>query len=505
MPTFSQRLGVAWKATAGIFSDTAARETAKAAVGVFTDDSAREAHGLLSGIFPGSVGAPPTRGARERIAAYADMPWLHAVADKVASGLAAVEWRVGYYKPLGAERAVRMKSVQRAGWSERAKQIKALVERGEFVAVEQHPMLDLLNGGNSFMTGLGMRKTTFLHYDLEGESFWIKERSGLSVPVGAWPIPPNWIMATPTPSDRRYRVSFRGWQGYIPDTEITWFQNHDPANPYGRGTGMARALADELETDEMAAKTVRAAFFNGMRPDFLIYPKTGNLTEPERRRLQHDWESQHQGFWRQFKGRFASREMGVHEFNERSFREQQMVQLREFERDTIIQVWGVPLSFLGIIEPGHSRATLGVEKYIFSRWVLVPRLESFRAMLQERLAPEYDERLIIDYVSPVEEDKDFELEAARAFPSSLRVDEWRRLQGLPPLDDEAGQPFLVPFNLVPTTGFDEVAALPAVPGALPPALAALAAKAGMRAEDVTGLSTDELLTLRRLYERESRW
>ena len=57
------------------------RLASRALVGVFTDDAAKQAFGLLQGIFPGAAGAPPQRGARERAAAYADMPWLHALAD----------------------------------------------------------------------------------------------------------------------------------------------------------------------------------------------------------------------------------------------------------------------------------------------------------------------------------------------------------------------------------------------------------------------------------------
>ena len=468
MASFTDRLAVA----------------AKALVGVFNEAAAKQAFGLLQGLFPGAAGAPPTRGARERAAAYADMPWLHAVADKVSSAVAAVEWQLKYVKPTGAARAVRVKALQRLGGSweaHRARQarLKALRDVGELVEIAEHPLLDdVLDSGNEYMTGLAVRKTTALHWDLEGEAFWIKERSALAdaraprgVPIGVWPIPPHWIMATPTPHHPFFRVSFRGWQGSIPETEILWMANPNPENPYGRGTGMARALADELETDEYAAGMTRSVFFNQARPDFLIYPKGTDTWGPaERDRLEHDWRAGHEGFWRAMKARFMTREVGVHEFGGAagiSMRNLQMVQLREFERSMIIQVFGVPPEIMGIIESGASRATITQASYVFARWVLVPRLEAFRAVLQERLVPEYDDRLILDYVSPVEKDREFALEAHKATPWAWTVDEHRALVEDPPLDDGAGEVF--PLTLGTAFG----ALNGGAEGALPPDEAAI--------------------------------
>lgn len=452
----------------------------KALVGIFSDESARQAYGLLSGVFPASIGAPPTRGSRERIAAFADMPWLHAVAGKVAAGFAAVDWQLRAVRRAGAARAVRAKDIQRMVLTERKAALAVAKAAGELIEVADHPLLDLLGGGNSYMTGLDLRRLTALYLDLEGEAFWIKERNGLGVPVAAWPVSPAWVQNTPTPSNRFFRVSFRGWQGNIPDTEILWLVSHDPANPYARGSGMARALADELETDEYAARFTRQTFLNQNRPDFIIYPKAPSTwNEPERARLQQEWRAQHEGFWRAMRARFASREVGVYEFGETSMRNLQMVQLREFERDLIRQVWGVPPVILGLIEPGQSRATAEVENFIFAKWVLQPRLEAFRAMLQERLVPEYDDRLILDYTSPVKEDREFYLEAAKGAPWAPTVDEWRRLQGLEPLGGEAGARHALPI----TTTFVSLGD----------------ADAGLES-----LSTDELLDLRKLVAKISR-
>src|SRR3990167_1464714 len=243
------------------------------AVGGFSSQaSATQAYGLLQGMWPGGLGEAPTRGARERIGAYADMPWVYALADKVAYAQATVDWHLYAIRKKGKTRAERVKSVQDAHGETRRTKLIAHRESGELVEIENHPLLTALSNGNSMMTGLAVRKVTALHIDLEGESFWMKERDELGVPIAFWPLPPDWVRATPTVQNPTYLVAFRGWHGRTPDSEIVGLPNPNPSNPYGRGTGMVRALADELETDEMAGKAIRQTFFNQARPDFVVYP-----------------------------------------------------------------------------------------------------------------------------------------------------------------------------------------------------------------------------------------
>jgi phage portal protein BeeE len=288
-----------------------------------------------------------------------------------------------------------------------------------------------------------------LHFDLDGNVFLMKERNGVGAVAGLWPIPPNWVMTTPTPSHRSYRVSYRGWQAEIPDTEILWIANPNPEMPYGRGVGMAQALADEVETDEYAAKFTRQFFLNSARPDFLVFPKTSAgaqpLGVPEVKRLEEEWRAEHMGFWRVAKPKFLRQEVGIHEFDQK-LRDAQFVQLRQFERDLVRQTWGVPPEILGIIAPGASRATIVQASYVFARWVLLPRLEFFRSALQELLVPEYESPLILDFVSPVEADPELELEYARAAPWARTTNEWRAAQGLPPLAGPEGTSLALPLT-----------------------------------------------------------
>lgn len=415
----------------------------KAAVGLFSDTSSQQAYGMLAGIFPGAVGQPPKRGTRELLNAYNEMPWLRAVVNKVSRSVASVPWKLYVVRRGG--KAVKVSKMQQADYVLRQKFLAGYHKQGELTEIEEHPLLDLLNRPNPFLTGLITRQLTQIHLDLVGEAFWLKERNGAGKPSAVWPLPPDWVISTPTPVHRFFRVSFRGWQGEIPDTEILWLADPDPSNPYGRGSGMARALGDELETDEYAAKHTKSWFYNRARPDVII--SADGLKKEETDRLEQDWLAKNQGFWRVYKPYFLNRKIDIQTLSQ-TFENMQLVDLRKHERDTIIQVFGVPPEILGIIE-NSNRATIEASDYLFSRWVVQPRLEFLRSVLQERLVPEYDDRLILDYESPVAEDKEYNLKVAQAAPWTLTADEWRELQGRKPLPDEQGKIHMVPFNLLP--------------------------------------------------------
>lgn len=424
------------------------RLAARAVTGLFDDKSLDKAYGLLSGLYPANVGAIPQRGTKEILEAYGTMPWLRAVSQKIANAVAATEWVL--YAPANGKRNSR---AQRLFGEDREKFIAKAIDQGQIRTITEHIFLEGLTKGNNYLVGPSLFRTTQVHVDLVGEAFWVKERNALGAPVAFWPIPPHWVISTPTPSSRFYTVQFAAWHGQIPDTEVLWFCDPDPSNPYGRGTGLARALTDELETDEYAARHSRMTFINRARPDLIIWPEetkndAGVISSENAERLAERWRSQHQGFWRAALPYFATRKLGVKEVGQ-SFQDLSLVDLREFERDTIRQVFGVPPEMMGIVTPGTARATIETGEYIFEKHVIAPRREFLRAYLQERIIPEYDERLILGFNSTIGEDRTFILDAAKAAPWTRSFNEWRKMQYLDPLPGDKGETYMMPLSSTP--------------------------------------------------------
>ncbi|HWP59546.1 MAG TPA: phage portal protein [Candidatus Acidoferrales bacterium] len=411
--------------------------------GVFKQPTLNDITGIYAGLFPGTMGTPAPRGMGEQINTYAETPWIHAGLNRIASANAAVEWKVFIERRAGEVRLNR--SLMRGDYQTRRKVMKQLAKQGVLEEIEEHPLVQVLERPNDFMIGMTVHKLTSIYIELVGEAYWIKERNGFGMPVAFWPIPPHWVKNTPKPGNPFFEIRFFNWEGKIPATEIVWFIDPDPCNPYGRGVGLARPLSDEIETDEYSARYMKTFFYNNARPDVIVSGK--DIQKNETKRLEEDWTAKHQGFWRAFKPYFLSGEVKVDILGQ-NFQHLQLLELRNSMRDTQLQVLGIPPEMQGIVE-NSNRATIEAATHIFARWVQVPRLEFVRATMQERLVPDYDPRLILDYVSPVEEDKEFKLKAATAAPWSITLDEWRDLQDREPLKNDQGQVFMVPLGVQP--------------------------------------------------------
>lgn len=215
------------------------------------------ASSLLKGIWPSISGEPPKRQGKQFLDTYNQMPWARAPVGRIANSVAALNWRLFYRQgkekdEMGRQRIVRDRKLQRMDSAHRKSAILQGVNQGDLKEVEDHILLDALSNGNVMLSGQACWKVSSIHMDSVGETFWMKERNGAGAPIAFWPIPNYWVIDTPSPTHRFYRVSFRAWQGLIPDSEIVWFKDPDPVHPYGRGSGTSQTLADEYESDEYA-------------------------------------------------------------------------------------------------------------------------------------------------------------------------------------------------------------------------------------------------------------
>lgn len=386
--------------------------------------------------------APSRKGAAETIKSYKNMPWFRAANARVSKSIASIPWELYVAKKQG--KAVKVSKLIHASNSEKQKIYQSIKKEIELVEIDDHPLLDLINRCNNVMTGSYVRQLTQIYLDSVGEAFWIKERNGLGVPIELWPIPPTWVTDLPSASNPYFVIQMNNVRVPIPPTEIIWFKEPDPENPYLRGSGLGMALGDELDTDEFAAQHTKAWFYNRARPDLLVY---GDGLQPsDTKRMEDEWLKRNQGFWKAFKPFFISKKIEVKELSQ-SFSDMDLIPLRKYERDIIIQTFGVTPEILGIIE-NSNRATIEAASYIFSLYCLVPRLETIRECLQMFLVPDFDDRIILDYVSPVAEDKEYQLRAATVSYWALTKDEWREMSGKEPLPDDQGKVFMVPAMLM---------------------------------------------------------
>ena len=402
-----------------------------------------EERGILAKIIPGSRRASAYRGVQGMLTAYSRSPWIRAIESKIGDATGSVRWLLFGLKNRSGK-FVKAPQLQGSNLDLKALALGTLDVDGELVPIPDHPLLRLLNYSNPLFPGTVGRGQTTISLDLTGEAHWLlgpeSVDSGAIVPERFWLLPSNWITAMPTADHPNWEVQTPAWRGTFPEQAILRFVTPDPLNPYGRGSGLFRAFGDEIDTDEYASQHVKSFFLNDATPRLLI---TGEgMSEADTKRMETSWLQSLQGFLKKHKPFFIARKVDVQQLSQK-FSDMELGELRKWERDILVHGVGMPPELLGIIE-NSNRSTINAADYLWSRWVLTPRLDLQRAFMQQQLVPIYDDRLILAYASPIQEDREYQLDVMKANPAAYMVNDWKRQAGIEPTDD--GDVYLMGFN-----------------------------------------------------------
>lgn len=369
----------------------------------------------------GQVRVPPMRGSWEFLLAYRTSPLLRMLTAKVMQSVASVDWYVTIPGRKGGQR------------------------------IEDHPLPKLLKAGNEMMTGFDVRKLSIGHYVTVGEAHWLLERNSLGTPVGILPMVPTWVVTTPRPGRPWYDVAVTegGFVGRIAASEVISFKDLDLYRPYDRGTGVAMSLDNELGTDDSAAKYTAGYLLNNARPDLIITGNTANgaagLQATEVDALKAAWTDKFGGPANRGKPLISSGDLKVQELG-RSMAEMEFTDLRKFERDLCISVFGIPPEIVGVLT-SSNRATVQAAQVTLARQVVVPLLTTMRETMQQRLVPQFDSRLQLNFENPVPDDQEMLNTVLTARPWMANVDEHRASAGLDPLPDGKGQVYPEPITI----------------------------------------------------------
>lgn len=402
-------------------------------------------------------GLPPARGTRELLRAYSASPRLRSVVGAIATQTASAKYSAFRIKRSTPSRKrsmladlseARIRSRQHPTLKNKMFNafIRELAAADELEPLPVHPALDLLRRPNSELTSREIREVTQTHLELAGESLWVLVPNLLNMPAEIWPMPPHWLQRAPSPTSPFFEFLLpSGGMLKVEKERVVWMRVPDPEHPYARGTGIARALASEIDADEAAAQTTVAKFANHGIPDLIINVK--GVSEETAKQFKEKWIAEHRG---------AHRAGGIHVSNSddvtvrelsTSFVDLDVKNLREFEFDIIRETFGVPPEILGHLE-NSNRATIEAANLIMALFVVEPRLDRTDDAINARVVPLFDDETIIQHESTIPDDWEFALNAAKARPEAQTVDEWRALQSQPPHPNpKVGRSHMMNFGL----------------------------------------------------------
>jgi HK97 family phage portal protein len=305
---------------------------------------------------------------------------LFAIMDAFATSVAANEWKL--YR-------------------------KAKIGRTEDrVEVTRHAALDMWNKPNNFYSQADFVEAGQQHYELVGEHVWLIVKAGeseTSMPLEMWIIRPDRIFPVPN------RDNFlAGWVYKGPDgekiplrvDEVIQTKRQNPEDPY-RGASPVSSISSDIESAALAAEWNRNFFENSAEPGGIIEVDK-RLGDDQFAEMVMRWNQQHKGVSRAH--RVAVLEEG--KWIDRKFtnKDMQFTELRNLPRDIIREAFRFPTHMLGSSET-VNRAVAEAQEYVYSKHLIVPRLDKWKDTLNSRFLPMFGATDVeFDYTSPVPDD-----------------------------------------------------------------------------------------------------
>lgn len=280
-------------------------------------------------------------------------------------------------------------------------------ENGEEVEITDHPFLNFMAHPNPLyeMTWGACWRLQQIYLELKGEGYFVYEFDALGRPVELWPLPTHWVQQTPYVGYPYYEIRTTGGLiRQIPVDDIFCMKELNPLDPYKRGLGAAESLADEIETDEYAAKFQKKFFYNDATPTTLI--SMPGSSKDQRDRFRSEWNER-------FRGPFNSHGIATVDGNvtvtklAENMRDMDMTEGRRFLRDAVLEHFGVPREIMGITE-SSNRATSEAAQYIYAQNVIMPRLNRREEAINTQILPFYGNDLVWHFDDVVPRSQEFD-------------------------------------------------------------------------------------------------
>lgn len=346
---------------------------------------------------------PPERNTEEWIRTFRTNPRL-AVVERIASDLSSAEGK-----------------------------LFRVDENGDEQEITAHPFLDFWANPNPLheMSSAALWRLLEIYLKLKGEGYFIMERDEFGRPAELWPVPTHWVQMTPYQGFPYYTVRLTNGQLMeVPVDDMFVMKDLDPYDPFKRGLGQSEALADEIETDEYAAKFQKRFFFNDATPNIIIgMPKS---TEEQRKRFLAEWMQRFKGVFQSHGVATVNGDVTVNKIGE-SMKDMDMVNGRTFLRNAALEHYGVPREIMGITE-SSNRATSEAAQFIYAQNVLMPILRRREEAINHQLIPWFGDDLVWHFDDIVPRNQEFDkavgLDGWNA--GLLTKDEAREKLGMPP-------------------------------------------------------------------------
>ena len=295
-------------------------------------------------------------------------------------------------------------SVAATGWGLYREGTRDLVMHTGGQEIDRHPALSVWNSPNRHTTRSELIEGAQQHMELVGEKWILMARSESlpnGPPIELWLVRPDRMAPIPHRTKFISGYTYKVGREVIPLglDEVLYSKRPNPRNPY-RGLAPIGALLPDIEGETAAASWNTQYFRNGAEPGGVLQVPD-LLSDSDFETLNERWNQQHRGVRNAH--RVAIFEMGEYKPTRISYRDMQFEQLRRYSREQFRNAYGFPKALLGDVED-VNRANAEAAEVVFARWLLTPRLNRWREMLNDDFLPAFGsvgQGWTFDYDDPV--------------------------------------------------------------------------------------------------------
>lgn len=310
--------------------------------------------------------------------------------------------------------------------------------------VSDHPLLELLDSPNPEMSRKDLVKCTVVSLDLTGNAFWRIQRWDSqegAYPAYLWPLNAQYVEAV---VDYGRIV---GWKynltsppGYYCCDDVIHFKYTDPSNMYGLGYGPTRAAYERILLVKNEQAYLASLYKNQSRFDSLIKVQDGSKDECERLQKQIEQRFRAGGMggpWVVPGGAASGDSIDVTPLSW-SPRDVLGTELYKWNNLKILNCFAIHPSLFD--SESSNRSTSYEARHDFQLNAVLPIARVIEEKINHVLSPQYDDRLMLEFDTPVEEDAELVTKQRLDYVNSQikTINEARAELGLPPVSWGAG-------------------------------------------------------------------
>lgn len=320
---------------------------------------------------------------------------------------------------------------------------------------KKHPFYGLVNRPNSLMSGSFMLRYTAAWYLLRGNGYLFISTPGIGTgePQELWPLPANQVLPRPeTMHEGRgvfageavidYQYSINGELQLLPGENIIHFRMPNPFD-WWEGLSPLQAAILGIQSDHAQAVWQRDFYKedNAVPSAIISVPADTNEIDFDRQRALLA-EQLRNGQKRLFT---RSGDLKV-EMISQTLEQMQIIQSRQFNREEIDAVYGIPK---GLISGGLSGDSRLAAEIAFARNTVQPALDYFAEQMSADLAPYYGEDVVIVAPNVIPQDRALAVQEYNAYAQDRTINENRKVLGLDEVEIPPELSEIAPFIQLP--------------------------------------------------------